>query len=141
MKVITDRFQNASRDFTYEIGQIAYWSILEPGLGVINCCLPVLQPVLGKLTGSCIWNTRKDSKQSADSGGSSFGRAKITDSEVPRFPGGRFKRVNDGGEYPLTTKTTASYQERSGSDDYPDSFNGRSVLVSHDFTISHEMKR
>ncbi|MCJ1248191.1 hypothetical protein MMC30_005408 [Trapelia coarctata] len=38
-------------DFSYRLGQIGYWSVLEPTLGIISCCLPVLPPVLSKLLG------------------------------------------------------------------------------------------
>jgi len=35
-------------DISYQLAKIGYWSILEPALGIINCCLPVLAPVLSK---------------------------------------------------------------------------------------------
>ena len=37
------------------LGQVALWSVLEPLLGLINCCLPVLQPVVSKLSGERLW--------------------------------------------------------------------------------------
>jgi hypothetical protein len=138
---MTDVWQNSSQDLTYELGQIAYWNILEPGLGVVNCCLPVLQPVLGKLTGSRIWSGQDDSNPSASSTSSSFGKAKTRDLEASRAAAGRFDRVDEDGAYPLATKTTVSYQERSGSDEYPDMYHARDVLVSRDFTMAHESKR
>lgn len=44
------------RDASYGLGPITFWSILEPLLGVINCCLPVIQPAISALTGQRLWS-------------------------------------------------------------------------------------
>lgn len=48
IKVIID-FDPA--DTSGGLGPITFWSILEPLLGVINCCFPVIQPAISKLSG------------------------------------------------------------------------------------------
>ena len=60
-------------DFTYGSARIGYFTLLEPTLGIINCCLPVLPPVYNKLAssrflgwgsksqGSCASNNNKGS--------------------------------------------------------------------------------
>lgn len=116
-------------------------ALLEPALGVINCCLPVLQPVLGKLMGFRMWNGQDDCKRKAASMGSTYDKAKIRDPEDIRPPAGRFKRVDDNGAYPWTTQATASYMESEGGEAYPNMFIGTSMLVSHDFIVAHEVKR
>ena len=39
----------AKADFTYTVTNDALWSFLEPSLGIVNVCLPVLPPVLKKV--------------------------------------------------------------------------------------------
>lgn len=42
-------------DLSYGVGNLAIYSLLEPLLGLVGCCLMVLQPVISKLTQSRIW--------------------------------------------------------------------------------------
>lgn len=55
-------------DATFNVVPVAIWSVLEPTLGVVNACLPVMRPALQKLFGlqSKIWtllsNARTESK-------------------------------------------------------------------------------
>jgi hypothetical protein len=37
------------KDITYTAAEVEIWSILEPYLGIINACIPVVQPVLRRL--------------------------------------------------------------------------------------------
>jgi hypothetical protein len=46
------------KSLTYEMAHIGWWAMLEGSLGVINCNLPVLQPVVSKLFGSSATKTR-----------------------------------------------------------------------------------
>ena len=39
-------------DFSYTYVDLGMWSIVEPQLGVVNACLPVMRPVLDRLTKS-----------------------------------------------------------------------------------------
>ncbi|MCJ1345442.1 hypothetical protein MMC31_003649 [Peltigera leucophlebia] len=46
-------------DLSYSIGNLAIYSLLEPILGLVGCCLMVLQPVISKLTMSRIWSVER----------------------------------------------------------------------------------
>lgn len=39
-------------DFTYDLAKLAIWTDLEPTLGMINACLPVMQPALRRVFGT-----------------------------------------------------------------------------------------
>jgi hypothetical protein len=43
-------------NLTYELSKVALWTGLEPMLGIINACLPVIQPVLKKVVESKIFS-------------------------------------------------------------------------------------
>lgn len=47
-------------DTSYGLGPAVFWSNLEPLLGLINCCLPVIQPAIGMIMGKQLWS--KESK-------------------------------------------------------------------------------
>ncbi len=51
------------KDLTYTDAPGACWSTLEPTLGVVNACLPIMRPVLRKLFHSGIfsWSTKASS--------------------------------------------------------------------------------
>lgn len=46
-------------DLSYGVGNLAIYSLLEPILGLVGCCLMVLQPVISKLTLSRIWSVEQ----------------------------------------------------------------------------------
>lgn len=46
-------------DLSYDVGNLAIYSLLEPTLGLVGCCLMVLQPVISKLTMSRIWSVER----------------------------------------------------------------------------------
>lgn len=46
-------------DLSYGVGNLAIYSLLEPILGLVGCCLMVLQPVISKLTMSRIWSAEQ----------------------------------------------------------------------------------
>ncbi|MCJ1438914.1 hypothetical protein MMC27_008304 [Xylographa pallens] len=97
-------------DFSYGLGKVAYWSTLEPALGVINCCLPVLQPVLSKLRGTT-FGTKGRSKLS-------YGRS-VMSKESDSGKIGRFQRM-DNELYPLTDVGVGK------------------ITVQHEVTLEHE---
>ncbi len=39
-------------DITYDLAKLAIWTDLEPTLGMINACLPVMQPALRRVFGT-----------------------------------------------------------------------------------------
>ena len=53
-------------DLSYGVGNLAIYSLLESILGLVGCCLMVLQPVISKLTMSRIWSVERmsDRKES-----------------------------------------------------------------------------
>lgn len=50
-------------DFTYSSAMLSIWSVLEPTLGIVNACLPLIRPASDKLF--CLvslwfnWSTKK----------------------------------------------------------------------------------
>ena len=112
-------------DFSYGLGRVAIWSVLEPTLGIINCCLPILQPALAKFTRSSIWTSRAGGVSSATpkivaSGSSGSHLATIGGSGMggPR----KFRRLGDEYEYPLndmqsTTGTEGQWAGARGYDE------------------------
>jgi hypothetical protein len=80
-------------DFSYGIGNVAYWSLLEPGFGVICCGIPVFQPVVSKFSSSSLWSKRTP----VHSLGHKYGNGKSKDREE----GKTFPHIGDA-LYPLT---------------------------------------
>jgi hypothetical protein len=64
-------------DLSYSGAALARWSVLEPTLGVVNACLPVMRPVLQKLLGSSRFEWTKASR----------GSRKNVDAESEWLPG------------------------------------------------------
>lgn len=54
-------------DFSYSVVPDGIYSVLEPCLGVINACLPVLQPIVNKLTNNTLFSTGKRSMGASSS--------------------------------------------------------------------------
>ena len=77
-------------------GAIGLWSDLEPLLGILNCCLPVLQPIVAKFTRQKVWSKAgskysKRSNRGASSGRRSTrrtttGKQSTQKSDYTRFP-------------------------------------------------------
>ncbi|MCJ1230933.1 hypothetical protein MMC12_007607, partial [Toensbergia leucococca] len=116
-------------DFSYGLGKVAYWSILEPALGVMNCCLPVLPPVFSKLSGTCTWIYGRSM--------SSYGNSKrLGDVKTGRMR--RFRTLDDGN-YPLTDASIANGivpSEVDGGRVRP-SRKG-SITVQHEWVVEYE---
>ena len=74
------------------------WTLLEPTLGIFNACLPVIQPVLHKLSASKLFSWTHDTAQNGLTKASEqFVGGKSTD-----FSGNKkFQRLEDH-TYPLT---------------------------------------
>ena len=90
-------------DLPYTFAYVAYWSILEPTLGNINCCLPVLQPVMSKLTSSRLWS-RASTKHSSERPNN----IKTNDRKIAHGTGS-FKRLKDDeSRYPMGAMSPSS---------------------------------
>lgn len=93
-------------DITYSITPMALWTGLEPTLGVINACLPVIQPVVQTVLNSSLFSrsasgsrSSKTSKLWSLSNSSKARRRK--DLSGGGGDEGTFHRVDDPS-YPLT---------------------------------------
>ena len=91
------------QDVTYSLVLDNICTSLEPTLGVINACLPILQPVVSKVCGSTVFAWSKNWKSS---GGSSRGRLWLKGSHEPSGHSNtdRFRQP-PGDLYPLTNLT------------------------------------
>jgi hypothetical protein len=48
-------------DLTYAGHYAAFWSIVEPAVAIINCCVPLMRPLLKMVHPGGLWSSRKDS--------------------------------------------------------------------------------
>ena len=91
------------QDASGHLGPITFWSILEPLLGLINCCLPVIQPAISKVSGHRVWsapNSRPDKDR-----GYNWGPKLSRDGPN----NGRFSKIDT--LYPLTTVQVMSQDD------------------------------
>lgn len=58
-------------DFTYSLINDGIWSALEPLLGIVNACLPILQPVIAKVGETSLFSRSRGSSKAGNSKGSS----------------------------------------------------------------------
>ena len=123
------------------MGNVAYWSLLEPGLGVICCCIPVLQPVISKVTGSALWSSKN---ATAPSYGNTRDDKTLKTKDLES--GGRFQRMNDGS-YPLThmsdddspdsTEPALPYRKESKDGLQGDSKAENGIWITNDYIVEH----
>ena len=79
-------------DLSYSMHHAAFWSVAEPAVAIINCCIATLRPLLKLISPSRLWSSNKgDTEERAGYSGSSSGRK-------PSKP--KFGIEHD--EYPLT---------------------------------------
>ena len=62
-------------DFTYAVEPVAIWSVLEPTLGIISACLPIIQPIVRKLVNSRAFAWTKESSMNHSSKIMRYGEA------------------------------------------------------------------
>ncbi|PVI01621.1 hypothetical protein DM02DRAFT_627521 [Periconia macrospinosa] len=61
-------------DFAYASVDLSIWSVLEPTLGIVNACLPVLRPIIARLMNSpafvwartTVWGSTKSASQGTE---------------------------------------------------------------------------
>ncbi|KAG9197642.1 hypothetical protein G6514_001166 [Epicoccum nigrum] len=79
-------------DLSYSMHHAAFWSVAEPAVAIINCCIATLRPLLKLISPSRLWSSNKgDTEDRAGYSGSLSGRK-------PSKP--KFGIEHD--EYPLT---------------------------------------
>ena len=87
------------------VGKVAYWSLLEPGFGVICCCIPVLQPVASKFGKTSLWSKLTPVFSSSQ---------KNRNSKYNGEEDGKNIRRIDDGLYPLTDISLGQDSEQRG---------------------------
>lgn len=98
-------------DLSYSVELDGIWTFLEPALGIINACLPVLQPVLSRFLNFSILKWAKNV---------STGKTALRQRPSPSSPleekandSRKFKRL-DEHLYPLTNMSTTQMQVTTG---------------------------
>ena len=81
---------------------------MEPFLGLINCCLPVIQPAISKLSGDRLWSTQD--KQSRGNSGAWAGSSS-------RKYRNRIGSENDEDMYPLSSVDDLGTKKPTGRTD------------------------
>lgn len=125
--VVNFNTPTAKMDFTYTVFFDALWSSLEPSLGVVNACLPLLPPVLAKFGVMVSRSTRRTdpSTHELSSAKKSQKWRKINDSNHSYYP----------ENMPLTD-VNASQSSRKGGRQNPNN-----IEVRRDIEIRREMPR
>ena len=113
IRVVTLKRLNLSLDLTYDSVLDNICTSLEPTLGVINACLPLLRPVISKLSGSII-NLRSKLSSSGGTPRQQLG-SKETPFESSDRPKSRKLHRLPGDLYPLTD-VTATQSHCTGPD-------------------------
>ena len=105
---------------------IAYWSLLEPALGTINCCLPLLGPIISKATSSALWTKVTRTKggsgysKGAYGGGGRSGGGGGKSRDLEAAGSGGFKRLDDPAQsyYMEELDKKGSASSGSGASDF-----------------------
>lgn len=128
VRIIAIKQVGSKTDVTYESVLDNICTALEPTLGVINACLPILQPVLSKLSGntklawSKLTSTKGPSREKFAAQGALFEQSKDSRSR-------KFHQLS-GDLYPLTdVMATQNYASGPGQQEDGDSATG--VLEQH----------
>ena len=99
-------------DISWGMWKVAVWSTLEPTLGIINCCLPVLNPVAETVHSSAMWAKCIGKKSSTPQGRTSHHKALYRDGGENDVETGRFKRLADHS-FPLENISGTTYDDSS----------------------------
>jgi hypothetical protein len=79
-------------DLSYSMHDAAFWSVAEPAVAIINCCIATLRPIIKFISPTRLWSSNK---------GSSVGRAGYSGA-VDNKTRARNKLGEEHDEYPLT---------------------------------------
>nr|ANM86380.1 hypothetical protein [Cladonia uncialis subsp. uncialis]AUW31253.1 hypothetical protein [Cladonia uncialis subsp. uncialis] len=118
-------------DFTYGMRQIAYWSLLEPTLGIINCCLPIMGPIISAATSSKLWTRGNPSRGKVSYGQGQSGKADSRGGQ--NLEAGPFKRLNEPS-YTMGPMPSRSNEitTSSNSTDFYDPRDDKAQAFEHD---------
>lgn len=127
-------------DISWGMWKVAVWSTLEPTLGIINCCLPVLGPIAEVFYSSAMWTGCIGKKGSTLRGSTSYHKGLYRNGGGNDIETGPFKRLADHS-FPLgknsgTTNDISSskFEEQCSSfkDDNPSSLLEAENAATHD---------
>lgn len=119
IRIVSIKQVNLNSDFPYDGVLDTICSALEPTLGVVNACLPILQPAASKISDSTMlaWSKLRSSSGTSRGGLGS----QETPSEPSVKPKSRSFRRIPGDLYPLTDVTaTQSHCSGPGRGSAPD---------------------
>lgn len=83
-------------DLSYSMHDAAFWSVAEPAIAIINCCIATLRPLLKLISPARLWSSQKSN--TADRAGYSVTKEASSGSRLKRKLG--LDGMHD--EYPLT---------------------------------------
>ena len=83
-------------DVPYTGHYAAFWSVVEPAVAIINCCVPLMRPLLRLISPDELWSSRKDSAQTRGESLESRSRIrKKTSIQLDEYP---LTRIEDSTE-------------------------------------------
>lgn len=112
-------------DFTYRVIDNALWSFVEPSLGIINACLPIIPPVFQETSlSNLLTSIRRPMKKLR--GSLDIFKASSPRPEIQKFPS------SQDDVYPLTSirSTAGKHQSRCHTNEVHE---GYVIHVRHDF--------
>lgn len=125
-------------DFTYSVSLIGIWSFLEPSLGIVSACLPVMQPVLSKIsTASVISWTKNLGSKNATSKAQFWGNGGSGSTERIDSRPKKFQRLEDAS-INLTNLDHGTYTNKVGAADNrasKDSLDKINIQVRHEWDV------
>lgn len=89
-------------DFTYSAAALSRWSVLEPTLGIVNACLPLLRPVIRQIRKAGILSSMQGTTNASEESNMErrfFSSSKRTSCHTNEIDTRSFRRLAD--PYPL----------------------------------------
>lgn len=83
-------------DITYTGHYAAFWSIVEPAVAIINCCVPLMRSLLKMVSPGGLWSSRRDSDQLR--GDSHEERSRVRKKNSIQLDGYPLTRIEDSTE-------------------------------------------
>lgn len=89
-------------DFTYSAAALSRWSVLEPTLGIVNACLPLMRPVIQQIRKAGILSSMQGTTNASKESNTErrfFSSSKKTSGHTDENDTRSFRRLAD--PYPL----------------------------------------